>query len=161
MTFMDRLLDDSELRERFSILGPKIEAFGPPPKQGFRAKHSFRPLGDVSKTDADTVLWKWQFANHDYVCRLRRLYPRAEHRAILLWRPWEDHARDWLRAYPNHDKGSLPANVAELKRQWRKLLGVWYRDIPDSVLPRDDERQPLEFEWVDASAYNPLDAWWM
>ncbi len=149
------------LQERFRIAGPKIEPFGPPPKKDFPPKHEFKPLQDIDVpgTNADTVLWKWQFDNHYYICRLRTRYPLARHRAILLWRPWEDHARDWAKVYHTHNRGSQPANITELKRQWRKLLGLWYRDMPDNVLPDDDVRWPLELELGDASTYDPMEAW--
>lgn len=136
-TLIQALRDRADLRKRFGIDRGAIKAFDA----------NFGLLDLVRATSADIIVWKWQFDSHWFVDNLRLDFPSpVVHRAIWLWRPWEEHAADFARKYPN-DSGSEAENISKVREAWRLLRQLWYRDCTGG-----DLLQPLEPEYVNAAA---------
>jgi hypothetical protein len=136
-TLIRRLRDEPALRKRFGIDGGILKAFDA----------HFELLDLVRATSADIIVWKWQFASHRFVDDLRLRFPSPDvHRAIWLWRPWEEHAADFAKKYRN-DSDSVVQNISNVKGAWTDLRQLWYRDRKRGGL-----LQPLEPEIVNAAA---------
>lgn len=144
-TLIRRLLQDAPgLRERFGIEKQTLAAFG----------YAFLPIDEIHTTRAECALHQWQIATDSLVEELRTKQPQAEHRVVVLWRPWEQNHADWVRAYAATDPAVASSTPASIERAWTDL-----------ILPRFHEGIPrqlgLRVELVDASTpdYRELEHW--
>lgn len=92
-TCIRRLMDDTnrELREIFGIFG-SMHAYG----QGF----DLDSVESLAHAPFSQAVIKWQFKTHKNIKRLMAMRPDSQHRAFLLWRPYEIQIIDLLRRSP-------------------------------------------------------------
>ncbi len=131
------LADESRaLRDRFGV------------EEGTAAAHGFyrefHPLALVFEATEDCILHFWQYDHHHWIECLRRTFPGARHRVILLWRPWAEHSATIVAR-----GGSWQPSPGDLERAWHDLYVPRFRGI---------EATGVEFELVDASTplYDPI-----
>jgi len=96
-TFVERAMEDPELRRRFE-LGDDLSAFGP----GFQGQSAQGTKARaLAAANSLVVLVKWQAIGDREVEQLRTLAPKAEHHLFLLQRPPGDNHRDLHRRTPS------------------------------------------------------------
>lgn len=137
-TLIQRLIDsDVDLRNRFEIGDHAIVTAG--------AK--FGTLPDVVD-NASVVVWKWQWRNDDWFRRLLSKYPKARHRAIVLWLPPSIHAQRMKSKWP---KRSFSQQSSQ--RSFNNRIAPHFK--------RKVRRLGIEVELVDASTtlFVTLEKW--
>ena len=120
-TLIKKLLEnESGLRERFGIDHGTVEAFG----YCFLGEVQERNrtwARDIHHSVADCVLHQWQSKHHHVVAELREQNPTCEHRIVLLWRPWEQHWRDYAVKHQQNVR-KHGHSIATLVKNWRAKI---------------------------------------
>jgi hypothetical protein len=94
------------------------------------------------------IVFRWQFKEDAVIDQLLTWFPGSRHRVVVLWRPWEDQAKDWSRVSEN------PTTVDSQKRLWDKWIGPRFGPASDF------HRLGVEITLVDASGPDyPETAW--
>jgi hypothetical protein len=135
-TFIEKVMSDagSELRERFRLHG-SLDSYGA----------DFKQVAGAIESTADTVLIKWQFADHHWVEELKKRKPSCEHRVILLWKPKEVHHADLMKK-----QQVWKPTPAALERDWYDLIVPLFGDI---------HLKGIRCELVNGRTYEPLPDW--
>lgn len=115
-TCIRRLMDGTnrELREIFGISG---------------AAHAYGHGFDVDSVESlvhapfDQAIIKWQFKTHKNIKRLMEMRPDSQHRAFLLWRPYEIQIDDLLRRSPELKSDS----ATTLRFDWEIIKKLFLR----------------------------------
>jgi hypothetical protein len=90
---------------------------------------NFAPIEDAIKSNADTILIKWQFAQHDWIESIKNLVPSARHRVILLWKPYADHLSGLMNRQKANGKIEWSPTADRLEKDWYEKLVPRFRDI--------------------------------
>jgi hypothetical protein len=140
-TFIEKVFGNEgvDLRERFRLSG-QMERFGP----------DFDPTNRAITSKADTVLIKWQFMDHYWIEVLKKRVPSAQHRVILLWKPFDDHLADLMARQAKQGRIEWKPGPGELEREWYEKLVPLFGDI---------HLRGIRCELVHGRTHEPLTDW--
>lgn len=100
-TLIKSLIKEDKYRNIFGVTDP-IEAFG----------YSFLSLDKMANSNANTILFQWQFDVHHL----------TGGKIYILWREYEEHHADWVQTYK--DKYSWVKNTDPnyIKNKWYDVI---------------------------------------
>ena len=165
-TLIDHIkADRHQCREKFGVVG-QVGFFAS--RSQARKNHasgeietSYRPRHEMFQSPSvDTIVFKWQYKDHNLLTMLADAFPNASHRAVVLWRDWEQHQE--LRNTTHETK-------ADVRKQWLKQVVRRFDRNHDSfdgglvnavvvalVDSSNDRYEPLEWEKINESARRSL-----
>lgn len=140
-TFIDKVFspEGADLRERFRLTG-KMERLGA----------GFGSISMALHTKIDTVLIKWQFADHYWIEVLKKMMPSAQHRIILLWKPFDDHFTDLMERQTKQGKIEWTPKPGELEKEWYEKIIPLFGDI---------HLRGFRLELIHGRTHEPLSDW--
>ncbi len=136
--FLRRLAKDPDLRQRFDI------------RDDFRAldvKREQCAPAALAQVQSEQLVIKWQFPRDvpplipDYLAELPALRPDAEHRVIVVRRPYAEIRRDLLRMAPSREKtdDDLADEDRRISKTLDQLPDVYARHMTDEPHASDPD----------------------
>lgn len=135
-TFIDRLLQERSLRERFELWGSVDDV-------DCKAGDFTETQKRIANSTADHILLKWQFKDKDGVDILEKQYPKTRQRIFILWCSRDQHFRRYANKHIDTIKKNLGREPTHSEQQdWfdydRKVNNEWLQDFLSRTAARSE-----------------------